>query len=113
MPLNFMDYLNHKKNIPFEICIYQRRESDRLWENESHRVAADFPRRLCAVVQELEIGKIVILSEGVHPPDLDRYPSVYKYQASSDVVREVMACWSARAVVSGCFSCTRKKTTKL
>ena len=42
--LNFMDYLNRKKNIPFEITgIYQRRESDRLWENESHRVAADFP----------------------------------------------------------------------
>lgn len=41
--LNFMDYLNHKKNIPFEIQAFTNVESDRLWENESHRVAADFP----------------------------------------------------------------------
>lgn len=57
-------------------------------------------KAMCRQVQELEIGKIVILSEGVHPPDLDRYPSVYKYQASSDVVREVMACYGAEKAVA-------------
>ena len=44
-------------------------------------------------VRELGIGKIIILSEGVHPPELDQYSSVYKYQSSSDVIREVMACY--------------------
>ena len=42
-------------------------------------------------VRELGIGKIIILSEGVHPPELDQYSSVYKYQSSSDVIREVIA----------------------
>ena len=65
---------------------------------------------MCRQVQELEIGKIVILSEGVHPPELDRYPSVYKYQASSDVVREVMACYGAeKAVAPAVFSGTEER----
>ena len=41
----------------------------------------------------MNIRKIVILSEGVHSPALDQYPSVYKYQSSSEVIREVMACY--------------------
>ena len=57
----------------------------------------------------LDIGKIVILSEGVHPPELDQYPSVYKYQASSDVVREVMACYGAeKALDPAAVSCIEK-----
>lgn len=50
---------------------------------------------MCREVRELDIGKIIILSEGVHPPELDQYPSVYKYQSSSDVIREVMECYGA------------------
>ena len=46
-------------------------------------------------VRKLEVGKLIILSEGVHSPDLDQYPSVYKYQASDAVVREVMDCYGA------------------
>ena len=37
--LNFMDYMNRKKNIPFEIYIC--REPDRLWETNTYRVAVD------------------------------------------------------------------------
>ena len=57
--------------------------------------------------------KIVILSEGVHPPELDRYPSVYKYQASSDVVREVMACYGAEKNVAPAVFPVSKKTTEI
>ena len=69
--------------------------------------------RLCARQVQGEIGKIVILSEGVHPPDLDRYPSVYKYQASSDVVREVMACYGAEKAVAPAVFPVLKKTTEI
>ena len=41
--LNFMDYLNHKKNIPFEIQAFTTAESLIAYGKESHRVAADFP----------------------------------------------------------------------
>ena len=108
--LNFMDYLNHKKNIPFEIQAFTNVESLIAYGKMNHiELLLISQKAMCRQVQELEIGKIVILSEGVHPPDLDRYPSVYKYQASSDVVREVMACYGAeKAVAPAVFSCTEK-----
>ena len=99
--LNFMDYLNHKKNIPFEIQAFTNVESLIAYGKMNHiELLLISQKAMCRQVQELEIGKIVILSEGVHPPDLDRYPSVYKYQASSDVVREVMACYGAEKAVA-------------
>ena len=99
--LNFMDYLNQKKNIPFEIQAFTTVESLIAYGKNIHiELLLISQKAMCRQVQELEIGKIVILSEGVHPPELDRYPSVYKYQASSDVVREVMACYGAEKAVT-------------
>lgn len=41
-------------------------------------------------VKELPIGKIMILSEGERIKELSKYPCVYKYQASDQLIREVM-----------------------
>ena len=112
--LNFMDYLNHKKNIPFEIQAFTNVESLIAYGKMNHiELLLISQKAMCRQVQELEIGKIVILSEGVHPPDLDRYPSVYKYQASSDVVREVMACYGAEKAVAPAVFPVLKKTTEI
>lgn len=111
--LNFMDYLNHKKNIPFEIQAFTNVESLIAYGKMNHIELLISQKAMCRQVQELEIGKIVILSEGVHPPDLDRYPSVYKYQASSDVVREVMACYGAEKAVAPAVFPVLKKTTEI
>lgn len=91
---NFMEYLNHKKNIPFEIQAFT--SAKMLLE-----FAGDCPieillisdKAMCPEVQAMEIGQLIILSEGVHHPDLDQYPSVYKYQSSDAVIREVMSCY--------------------
>ena len=97
--LNFMDYLNQKKNIPFEIQAFTTVESLIAYGKNIHiELLLISQKAMCRQVQELEIGKIVILSEGVHPPELDRYPSVYKYQASSDVLR------SRESSDASCFS---------
>ena len=110
--LNFMDYLNQKKNIPFEIQAFTTVESLIAYGKNIHiELLLISQKAMCRQVQELEIGKIVILSEGVHPPELDRYPSVYKYQASSDVVREVMACYGAEKAVTPVAFPVLKKTT--
>ena len=112
--LNFMDYLNQKKNIPFEIQAFTTVESLIAYGKNIHiELLLISQKAMCRQVQELEIGKIVILSEGVHPPDLDRYPSVYKYQASSDVVREVMACYGAEKAVAPAVFPVLKKTTEI
>lgn len=112
--LNFMDYMNQKKNIPFEIQAFTTVESLIAYGKKIHiELLLISGKAMCRQVQELDIGKIVILSEGVHPPELDRYPSVYKYQASSDVVREVMACYGAEKAVAPAIFPVLKKTTEI
>ena len=112
--LNFMEYLNHKKNIPFEIQAFTTAESLIAYGKKVPiELLLISGKAMCREVQELDIGKIVILSEGVHPPELDRYPSVYKYQASSDVIREVMACYGAEKAIDPVAFPVLKKNTEI
>ena len=91
---NFMDYLNRKNNIPFEIQAFTTVEGLLVYGKTAHiELLLISGKAMCKEVRDMDIGKIVILSEGVYPPELDRYPSVYKYQSSAEVIREVMACY--------------------
>lgn len=111
---NFMDYLNQKKNIPFEIQAFTNVESLLAYGKEKHiELLLISGKAMCQEVRELDIGKLVILSEGVHSPGLDQYPSVYKYQSSSDVVREVMAYYGEEKAVFPVQFPVLKKTTEI
>ena len=97
---NFMDYLNQKKNIPFEIQAFTNVSSFVAYAKENPvELLLISAEAMCREVGELDIGKIVILTEGSKPEELDKYADVYKYQASSDIVREVMACYGAEKAV--------------
>ena len=112
--LNFMDYLNQKKNIPFEIQAFTTVEKLIAYGKHTHiELLLISGRAMCREVREMDIGKVIILSEGVHPPELDQYPSVYKYQSSSDVLREVMACYGAEKKTVSDQLAVLKKTTEL
>ena len=112
--LNFMDYLNQKKNIPFEIQAFTTVESLIAYGKRTHiELLLISGKAMCRQIREMDIGKIVILSEGVHPPELDQYPSVYKYQSSSEVIREVMACYGAEKAVEPVPFPVLKKTTEI
>ena len=111
---NFMDYLNQKKNIPFEIQAFTTVESLVAYGKENHiELLLISGKAMCREIQELEIGKIVVLSEGVHAPELDLYPAVYKYQSSSDVIREVMACYGEEKALLPVQFPILKKTTEI
>jgi hypothetical protein len=91
---NFMEYLNQKKNIPFEIHAFT--SAEHLLEFAGTcpiEILLISDKAMCPEIQELHVGQLIILSEGVHHPDLDQYPSVYKYQSSDAVIREVMSCY--------------------
>lgn len=91
---NFMEYLTRKKNIPFEIRAFTTVDALRSFGEKTHiELLLISGKAMCEEVKTMNIGKIIILSEGVHSPALDQYPSVYKYQSSSEVIREVMACY--------------------
>lgn len=47
------------------------------------------------MIRSIPAGKLIILSEGMELPELENCSSVYKYQASDQVVREVLDCYGA------------------
>ena len=111
---NFMDYLNQKKNIPFEIQAFTNVRSFVEYAKKNPvELLLISAEAMCREVGELDIGKIVILTEGTKPEELNKYTGVYKYQASSDIVREVMACYGAEKAVLPAQMPVLKKTTEL
>lgn len=91
---HFMEYLNQKRSIPFEIQAFTNVEA--LLESAGKGeigVLLISDKAMCPQIKEMPVGNVVILSEGVHDPQWDQYPSVYKYQSSDQVVREVLACY--------------------
>ena len=111
---NFMDYLNQKKNIPFEIQAFTSLENLLSYAENIHiELLLISGKAMCEKVKKLDIGKIIILSEGVHAPGLDQYPSVYKYQSSAEVIREVMSCYGEEKSVLPMHYPVLKKTTEI
>jgi cellulose biosynthesis protein BcsQ len=53
---------------------------------------------MCDSLLELSIGKIMILSEGERLKELSEYPCIYKYQASDQLIAEVMNHYAADEV---------------
>lgn len=108
---NFVEYINHKRSLPFEVQAFTN--VDKLGEfcRYSHvEILLISDRAMTAEVKNLDIGKVIILSEGIYVPELEQYPSVYKYQSSDMVIREVMNCYGVEniAVVPG--SITKRAT---
>ena len=65
---NFMDYLNQKRNLPFEIQVFTTAESLVAYGKENHiELLLISDKAMQREVRELGIGKIIILSEGVIP----------------------------------------------
>ena len=49
-------------------------------------------------IQKIQIGKIILLSEGDIIPELAKYQTVYKYQAGASMLAEVMEHYALKAV---------------
>ena len=91
---NFMEYLNQKRNIPFEVHAFSSAEMFlEFAKNNETEILLISDKAMKEEIRRYPIRQIIILSEGVHSPVLDRYPAVYKYQSSEKVIREVMACY--------------------
>ena len=66
--LNFMDYMNRKKNIPFEIQAFTSVENLIAYGKQTHiELLLISGRAMCREVRDLDIGKIIILSDSAIP----------------------------------------------
>ena len=113
----FAEVVNQKEKIPFEVMAFTSLERLRTYVKDNK---VDFLLISSAVgkeeIEELGIGQVVSLSDGETLEADMEYPSVYKYQSSDSVIREVMACYcekeggmepvalASRAAVIGVYS---------
>lgn len=93
-----MNYITEKQNIPFEILAFSGIESLREFTQE-HRLELLLisSRMMCEEICDMDINRIVMLSEGQVAPQYEDYPTVYKYQASNSLVAEVMNFYASEA----------------
>lgn len=111
---NFMDYISRRKNIPFEIRAFTSADSLIAFARKNHiELLLISQEAMCREIRDLDIGKVIILTEGVQPPELSSYAGVYKYQSSSQVIREVMACYGEEKSVLPVQNPVMKKTTEI
>ena len=92
---NLMEYIHSRKGEEFEVQAFTGAESlcayGREREIEMLLIADSV---MCDSVKDLNIRKIMILSEGEQIHELSEYPAVYKYQPADDLVGEVMDCYA-------------------
>lgn len=93
----FAEVVNQKEKIPFEVMAFSSMERLRCYVKE-HRV------ELLLISNEVDrveidglgIGQTISLADGESVrTDMD-YPSIYKYQSSESIIREVMTCYCER-----------------
>lgn len=96
---NFMEFMNGKKNTPFEVQAFTNTRILEKFCKDTHvEVLLISNKAMNDLVKEMNIGKIFILSEGDILPELAQYPTVYKYQSSDNIIAEVMSYYAQAAV---------------
>ncbi len=89
-----MEYLNQKKNIPFELQVFTDPEQLLKFAGEHFiEILLISDRAVSGPIRGLSLGQMIILNEGMCSPELKEYPSIYKYQSSDVVLREIMTCY--------------------
>lgn len=106
----FAEFANQKEKTPFTAVAFTSMARLRAFTEQQ-------PVELLLVGDEVEdaelegvkVGQVIRLSESGAPME-DGTPSVYKYQASDNVLREVMACYQVKAEVLP-FTATGTRST--
>lgn len=93
---NLTEYMNQRKNTPFEVQAFTNLKSlSEFAENNHIELLLISTEAMCEGVKQLDIDRIIILSEGEYPDYSGQEPQVYKYQASDSLIAEVMNHYAA------------------
>lgn len=88
---NLSEYMNERKNTPFEVQAFTNLESlGKFTENNHIELLLISTEAMCDAVKDMDIERIIILSDGEAVENLEENPCVYKYQSSDSLVAEVM-----------------------
>ena len=94
----FAEVVNQKEKIPFEVVAFSSLEKLR-------RYAKENPVELLLIssavnreeTEKIGAARVIALSDGETIRADMEYPSVYKFQSSDSIIREVMACYCDKA----------------
>lgn len=88
---NLTDYMNERKNTPFKVQAFTNLESLGTFAKENHiELLLISTGAMCDAVKDMDVERIIILSDGEIVESPDENPCVYKYQPSDSLVAEVM-----------------------
>lgn len=94
---NLMEIFSDRRSIPFDALIFSNLESIREYtQRHTIDLLLVSARMMCEELRQMRIRKIVILSEGEILKEYEEYPAVYKYQASDNLVAEVMNYYASQ-----------------
>lgn len=94
--LRLMEFIQEKQGASFEVQAFTNVKS--LCEfAKKHEISLLLisAQAMCREVREMQIEKIMILSEGEVLEELGDYPCIYKYQASDSLISEVLGYYAA------------------
>ena len=95
----FADFVNQKEKVPFTVMAFTTLERLKNYaadhEIELLLINSSVPK---AEIDRLGAVRVVTLADGETVPVDGQYPSVYKYQATDNIMREVMACYCAGTI---------------
>lgn len=95
---HFMEHMNQKKNIPFEVQAFTNLDQlERFAAENRVEILLISERALENRVKDWDIGQVIVLAEGFGKKENSEYPTVSKYQSSDSVIREVMAVYAAES----------------
>lgn len=95
-----MDYLNQKKTVPFEVHAFTEMDSFMSYAKMNNiDVLLIAEEALTEEIRSFSIEEVFILSEDKEILDASGYKSIYKYQATENILREVM-CYYAETQTS-------------
>lgn len=96
---NLMEAIDEKQGTSFEVQAFTNVESLISYARERHiELLLISSAAMSGELLNLSIGKIMILSEGEKKKELSEYPCIYKYQASDQLIAEVMNYYAVEAV---------------
>lgn len=93
--VKLMDYLNLQKSVPFEVQAFTLVDKLMEYANRNHiDILLVSQKAVCEEMKELDTDRIFVLSEEKEDPQDCGFRCIYKYQATENILREVM-CYYA------------------
>lgn len=106
---HLMEYMMQRKNVPFEVQVFSEKESlEKALEEEDMEMLLVSSGMMDAAMQNLNVGQLLILAEGDVQREWKKFPVIYKYQPSEQLVAQILDCFVQSAGEEKMISGKRK-----